>query len=302
MRKKFMLILTASVKAILVTLLVFTINGALLAHKQTPVAEMATITKASPAARPAAPAEIKVMAYNIAKGFIHEGGLKFAARAVMAQRLTEIAQVIKAADPDIVLLSETILECTLSRGNQVAFLAQVTNLPNWVFGENYNFGLPFLRIIGGNAILSRWPLKPVANFDLAGRQPFYVTKNNRRMLLAALQLSAQEEILIGAVHNDSYNPANNLAQVQQIVAYLAGRPAILGGDFNAQPHEPPIQWLLETKQFTYAADGGLTFSANKPEQTIDLIFAPANWHVVTHQVIQTPASDHLPVVTVFRRP
>ena len=44
----------------------------------------------------------------------------------------------------------------------VPFVAH-TDLQYWAFGENFNFGLPFYRVVGGNAILSRWPIEPVGN-------------------------------------------------------------------------------------------------------------------------------------------
>jgi hypothetical protein len=41
----------------------------------------------------------------------------------------------------------------------------------WVFGENYNFGLPFARMVGGNAILARRRCARLRT-SLPGRQPF----------------------------------------------------------------------------------------------------------------------------------
>ncbi len=171
----------------------------------------------------------------------------------------------------------------------------------WGFGENYNFGIPFYRIVGGNAILSRFPLEPVENIPLAGRQPFYVTSNNRRMLWCAANIAGQR-LLLAAVHTDSFNPDNNLRQTRQMLDYLDGRPAVLAGDFNAKPSEPSIELLERSGLFTGAVEGPLTFPARAPEQRIDFIFAPNSWELVEHRVIQNQASDHLPVVSTFRIP
>ena len=275
----------------------FVVNGVWLAQNETPLKGQ---TSQAPANQPAFEgATITIMAYNIAKGFIHQGGISFAAPDMVLKRLRQIAELINAEQPDLVFLSETIFECGASSGNQITTLAEATGMPFWAFGENYNVGLPFYRIIGGNAILSRWHLETVANPSLAGRQPFYVTKNNRRILWCKMTING-ENILLGAVHNDSYNLQNNLAQVQQILEYLDGRPVVLAGDFNAQPQEAPMQFLRETGQFVWAFDGPLTFPASNLQQKIDFILAPAAWKLLDHRALQSTTSDHLPIVSTFR--
>jgi endonuclease/exonuclease/phosphatase (EEP) superfamily protein YafD len=119
------------------------------------------------------------------------------------------------------------------------------------------------------------------------------------MLWCATQIAGQR-ILLSAVHTDSFNPTNNLRQTQQILEYLNGQPAILAGDFNANPSEPSVQLIEHSRQFSGAIEGPLTFPASAPEQRIDFIFAPASWTLVEHRVIQNLASDHLPVVSTFR--
>jgi endonuclease/exonuclease/phosphatase family metal-dependent hydrolase len=276
----------------------FVLNGLVLATRETSVVKL-TGYSAKTAPSDAADTELKILAYNIAKGFIHKGGLSFSTPEAAAQRLEQIAEVIRAEQPDLVFLSEIIFECGPSPGNQVVALAEATGMHAWGFGENYNVGVPFYRIVGGNAILARVPLEPIENISLVGRQPFYVTKNNRRMLWCATQIAGQR-ILLAAVHTDSFNPANNLRQTQQMLEYLNGQPAILAGDFNANPPEPSIQLIEHSGQFSGAIEGSLTFPANAPDQRIDFIFAPISWTLVEHRVIQNSASDHLPVVSTFR--
>jgi len=278
----------------------FVLNGLALAKQEVPViGETAHPGKQIPGE--AAERQIKILAYNVAKGFIHKGGLSFAAPEKVAQRLERIADVIRAEQPDLVFLSEIMLECGPSPGNQVVALAEATGMHAWGFGENTNIGIPFYRIVGGNAILSRFPLEPVENIPLAGRQPFYVTRNNRRMLWCAANIAGQR-LLLAAVHTDSFNPDNNLRQTRQMLGYLHGRPAILAGDFNANPSEPSIELLERSGLFAGAVEGPLTFPARAPEQRIDFIFAPNSWKLVEHRVIQNQASDHLPVVSTFRIP
>ena len=275
----------------------FVVNGLWFAHNETPLTRQVSQIVANQT--PFEGETITIMAYNIAKGFIHQGGISFAEQEAVVKRLNQIADIINVEQPDLVFFSETILECGPSPVNQITTLAEATGMPFWAFGENYNFGFPFSRIVGGNAILSRRPLEAVANPSLAGRQPFYITTNNRRLLWCAMTING-EKILLGAVHNDSFNMTNNLAQARQILDYLDGRPAILAGDFNAQPHEAPMQLFRETGQFVWAFDGPLTFPTTKPQQKIDFILAPASWKLIEHRVLQSNASDHLPIISTFR--
>jgi endonuclease/exonuclease/phosphatase family metal-dependent hydrolase len=230
---------------------------------------------------------------------LNAGGWGFET-AHVDERLAKIASLIRREQPDLVFLSEAVFECQACSRNQIQYLAAETELKHWAFGENYNFGLPFFRIVGGNAILSRWPLTPVSNIPLPVQKPFYITKNNRRALFCQIELDGQP-LLLGAIHNDSFDINNNLVQAQLELEHIAGRPTILAGDFNAMPHEPAIKLLAGSGQFVFAENGPHTFPTTKPEQTIDWIFAPAGWTVVEHHVPQCDASDHLPVVTTFRR-
>ncbi len=292
----------SSIILILLTLIcigLIAFNGKYLASDETPLIGITSHAKSFEP--PAGVTEIKIMAYNIAKGFVHKGGLTFEKPDKIVERLWQIVDLINKNQPDLVFLSETIFECGPSPINQILFLAKATRMHTWVFGENYNLGLPFYRIVGGNAILSRWPVTTVDNPSLTGRKPFYVTKNNRRILWGELNLNGKN-ILLGSVHTDSFNPTNNLAQTRQILEYLGEKPAIMAGDFNARPDEPSIRLIQDSGRFSGSFDDLLTFPAHTPEQTIDFIFAPADWKLIEHRVLRNTASDHLPIISTFSVP
>jgi len=276
----------------------FALNGLVLAHRETPVSGRAGNGAAADA--PDNVTEIKLFALNMAKGFVQRGNFSFQKPEAVRERMRQIAELIQREQPDIAFLSETIFECDPCPVNQVTTLAEQTALSYWLFGENYNVGLLFYRVSGGNAILSRWPLTPETNLSLIGRKPFYVTQNNRRMLFGQIRLN-QQDVLLGAVHNDSYSLRNNLAQTQQFLQFLGKRPAFLGGDFNAQPHEPPMQFLAASGQFSGAFEGDLTFPAKNPQQKIDFLLAPSDWECIEYRTIPSSVSDHLPIVSVFRK-
>ena len=273
----------------------FVINGLVLANREKPISGT---TSYPPKPEIKDTDEIRIMAYNIAKGFIYKGGIKFVDEKTAKQRMIKIAEVIKKEHPDIVFLSETVFECTPCPVNQITFLAEATGMHSWAFGENYNFGLPFYRIVGGNAILSCFPLKLLSNLSLSGQQPFYITKNNRRVLWCSLKIKG-EEILAASVHNDSHSRKNNLIQTKQLLDYKGNQKAVMAGDFNANPERPSIKFIRNSGQFKASYGGPLTFPAGKAKYKIDFIFAPKQWNLIEHKVIKSKASDHYPVLSVF---
>lgn len=277
----------------------FAVNGLILAGRETPRTGHTGHPPSEP--REGGAAEVRVLSYNIAKLFVHRGGFRFADPDEVRERLARVAEIVKVHRPDFVFLSEAVWECGLSPVNQVKTLAEATGMHAWATGENYNLGVPGFRIAGGNAILSRYPFEPLANSDLAGRRPFWVSRNNRRALLCATRIGGRR-VVLGAVHNDSFRPMNNLAQTWQILGKLGDRPTILAGDFNAGPGQPSIEAIRRSGRFAGVFDGPPTFPAERPEQTIDFVFGPADWTVTEHRTIPTTVSDHRPVFTVFRLP
>lgn len=241
---------------------------------------------------------VRLLAYNIAKAFVHQGRMNFLEPKEVTDRLDQVAALIREQQADIVFLSEAIRDCGPCPVNQIEYLAKKTEMRSWAYGENYNVGLPFYRISGGNGILSRWPLDGVANLDLAGRQPFYVTRNNRRVLICSLEMG-DSGVMLAALHNDSFNLENNARQAREIVDSLSVQPAICAGDFNAWPGTDSIKVYQDSGRFTGEWNGPPTFPAHAPEKTIDFILAPSDWQLIEHKVIPNEASDHCAVLSVF---
>ncbi len=275
----------------------FVLNGLVLAAGERPVPVQG---KGSAAPAPKAGDTIRILAYNIAKAFVHQGGIDFTSEDVAKARLVRLAATVSAAAPDLVFLSEALWDCGPCPIDQVAAIADAAGLPHRMLGENYNVGWPGYRIAGGNAILSRFPLRPVANFDLTGRKPFYETTNNRRALFAALDLADGREILLGAMHVDSFSRANNAVQWRQIIDWIGERPTILAGDFNARPDAPGVLALKASGRYAGAFDGPGTALFRKPPERIDFVLAPASFEHLSTEVLASDASDHLPVLGVFR--
>jgi len=245
------------------------------------------------------PEHFRLMAFNIAKCFVMEGGTR-ASKATVESRLAELAHAIREATPDVVVLSEAVRECGPGQVDQVRALAAQTGLTHWAFGECFSFGLPFCRIVSGNAILSRYPLTPLLNLELVGRKPFYITKNNRRAL--ACEITSPHGVLtVWSLHNDSFDLDTNLAQVRQLLDHPHSENAFMAGDFNARPTDPPMTTLHASGRFSGVFDGPQTFPSWAPDRTLDYVLAPAAWRVLDHNIITSPATDHRAVVTTFGR-
>lgn len=244
--------------------------------------------------------ELRVMAFNAAKCGFFAGG-RFVEREVVTAELDAIALAIVREDCDLVVLSEVVLECGPEPLDQVVYLAQHTGLQHFAASENYSFGVPFFRIRSGNALLSRWPLKALETQQLAGGAPFWNPTNNRRALWCEVEL-ASGPLLVAALRNDSFDLANNLVQTREILAWHGERPALLAGDFNAEPHDPSLELLRSSGRFSGLVDAPPTFPTHAPRRRIDHVLAPAPWTLLEHHTLTIGTSDHLAVVSTFARP
>lgn len=243
-------------------------------------------------------ADVRIVAFNIAKCSAYLGGGRFRSVEDVEQRLDKIADVINAEKPHLIFLSEINFECGPCPVNQVAYLAKKTGMHAFAFGENYNWGLPFYRIRSGNALLSRFPLRPVRTMDLPGVHFTPYPVNQRRLLWCDVQINGQW-IPAGSVRNDSFFGENNLRQTELILDHLRGRPAILAGDFNARPEDASMLKIKSTGWFSGEFNGSPTYPAGNPTICIDFVLAPAAWKLTEHRVPEAQVSDHRAVVSVF---
>jgi len=246
---------------------------------------------------------LKVMTYNIWMGGAYRGGWRFEKPKRVAERIEKIGELIRQQQPDIVFLQEVVIDSGLGSFNQVPVLAEKTGMHIWAFGQCINDGLPFYRMIEGNAILSRYPLEPLMNQKMAGKKAFYeIGYDDQSTLWCKADISGQD-ILLASVHlnaDDFYEV--RLPQVEQLLDFAGDRPAILAGDFNADPNELEVRRIVDTGKFAAKLDGPFTISSYDPHRTIDHIFVPGDWQLLEHRVIQSDLSDHLPVVTTYRIP
>ncbi|MCA9669288.1 MAG: endonuclease/exonuclease/phosphatase family protein [Myxococcales bacterium] len=245
---------------------------------------------------------VRVMAFNIAKCFAHQGGMKFRDESEVKTCLDRIAALMQRERVDLAFLSEINFDCAPCGSiNQVEYLADKAGFHSWSFGANYSFGVFFYRIRSGNALLSRFALEPVGVKQLRHGTPFYNPMGNRRLLW--MKIPALGGVRAGALRNDSFDIDRNRDQVEQLLADVPATGALLGGDFNAWPGTQPITLFQRSGRFNNACfEGPPTFPVDKPKHRIDFIVAPKAWRLVEQHVVKTDVSDHLPVVATFEMP
>ncbi len=244
----------------------------------------------STALRAAEPIALRVMSYNIHHGEGLDGRLD----------LERIARVILDAKADLVGLQEVDrgVERTQKR-DLPAELAKLT-------GMHVAFARNILHQGGdyGNATLSRFPIKQTRNTHYRMLRP----GEQRGLLQVLLDIHGRDVLLMNTHLDhrpDDAERRSNVEELRVLVAAAGRTPVILVGDFNAVPTSAPIRAIGEfmTDAWVVAGRGdGFTIPVRKPAKRIDYIwFTSANLEARTIEVINSEASDHLPVVADLRR-
>ena len=247
----------------------------------------------------AAPADLRVMTYNVKALLAIErpGGLAALAAEVERHR------------PDVVVMQDA---SPLMRGRDPARPGPM-------------FGLPEARKEGQYVIASRWPLRDcgTARADAGGEALLFarctVDLGGRTFALVDVHLesprsglvAARQEVLDGIELWQS-NHAGRLAQARALAAVLrtSARPLVLGGDLNAPSSSSVLQSLLAIglrDAFASAGRGwghtyGHTLRPRFSFLRIDHLLVSDDVDVVRAFVGGKDASDHRPVIADLRLP
>lgn len=226
---------------------------------------------------------LRVLSYNVR----HGAGMD------LVVDLERTAAVIRALDPDVVLLQEIDSSAGRTDGvDQARELATLTGLPHYAFGR-------FMTYDGGAygmAVLSASPLLAHANHVLPeGDEP-------RSALAARIRpLAGGPEIVFVGIHLYR-TAAERFAQARTLVDLFDEEesPVLLVGDFNSEPGDPVMRLLGEHWTMPAKPTGDrLTWRADAPEVEIDhVLYRPDTRFVVAdYRVIdEREASDHRPVL------
>ena len=244
------------------------------------------VSNAGPA--PAATATrktLRVMTYNIHVGVGMDKKLD----------LVRIADVINRERPDLVGLQEVDRGVKRTEGkDEIAELAKLTRM-DFSFAHNLDYqGGQY-----GVAILSR---------HLIGHADHQKFENKREaerrgMLRAEIEIDGKK-INFVTTHLDYQFDDGRLFETEQLLRHLEGIPGslIVAGDFNDEPQGAAYKLMLTKFDDAWlqskAKGVGFTFPSDKPIKRIDYIFCRTSDRLKVKKawVVESPASDHLPVM------
>lgn len=208
--------------------------------------------------------KLKVLTFNILGG-----------RNVDGKRdVTRLAKIIKVLDPDIVAMQEVDKGTKRIQGRDTtAELAKLCGMHH-AFGKAMNFGGGQY----GEAVLSKYPIKSVANFSLPaekGAEP-------RAALTVTVNIPGTEiDYLFIATHLDHLSKdTNRIMQAKKLNEIMSAQEGlfIIAGDMNAEPGSKTIKILSEKAKFTPEPMHLPTYSSDNPKVKIDWIGTDKSGH------------------------
>lgn len=145
----------------------------------------------------------------------------------------------------------------------------------------------------GNAILSRYPVTG-QNIPLSGQG------EKRGLLKTLLCPPGRHSKFYFLCTHLGLSSADRMEQVKEIlrIANTLTKPYILAGDFNAGKDSAEFLPLQGEMQNTgdLITDRYVTFPSYRPGYGLDYIFASPHWRVKSCRILDSDASDHLPVL------
>lgn len=225
---------------------------------------------------------LKVMTYNLRFGELVS--------------LKEIADFVIACEPDFVALQE--LDCMTKREraphqhdkNFIAELGYYTKMFP-LYGKTISYAGGFYGI----GMLTRFPYISVQKVMLPKQE---VQHEARALLMAEVELSCGDTIIVASTHLDYTSSASRDRQLEVITKILKEKrfPVILGGDFNATPDSKEIKTYFEDWQ-PLSDDLMLTSPTRKPKNKIDYLWGYPKkcWKLISSKVESISLSDHLPI-------
>ncbi|WP_053218370.1 endonuclease/exonuclease/phosphatase family protein [Virgibacillus senegalensis] len=239
---------------------------------------------------------VRVMTYNIHTGIGSDGSYD----------LDRLAQTIEDSGADVIGLQEVDVHWA-ARSNfddQLSELAEKLGMESF-FAPIYDQD-PLTedepRRQFGVAVLSKYPITSTINQEItrlstqdANPEPALAPG------FADVRINAQGARFSFYVTHLDYR-ADPFVREMQVDDMLRIIPetgtSILAGDMNAGADAPELLPLLERFQDAWnRSDDGYTYPAVSPQKRIDYILTSPNVKVLHTEVMQTEASDHLPVVS-----
>ena len=227
---------------------------------------------------------IRVMTYNIHVGIGMDKKLD----------LQRIADVINKEKPDLVGLQE--VDRGVQRTQRIDEIVELSKLTRMEYA--FAFNLPYQGGQYGVAILSRFPIRATEH-----RLYKNLREAERRGFIRAEVKIEGRVVNFVTTHLDYQHDDGRLFEAEQMPAFLSEvkGPLIVIGDFNDTPAGDTYKLMRSLFYDAWelrAAEDGFSYPADKPAKRIDYIFTRRTDGIKTKRVwvVQTLASDHIPVV------
>ncbi len=243
------------------------------------------------------PSYLTVMTLNAAHGRATAFHQALVSRKTVKQNLQNVAECVKAIQPDVLALQE-IDGPSLWSGSfdHVDFLSTATAMEHGFRGEHVNtIGLSY-----GTALLSRSPFTKTQSATFANSFPT-PPKGIVWCRIAPWKQKPNLSICVASVHLDFARGSVRQRQVAEIADALQqiDCPLVLMGDFNCSWNsEETLHDLaasLQLHPFVPNATGGATFPTTG--QRLDWIFVSSEFEFESYGPLDNESlSDHLPVV------
>jgi len=200
--------------------------------------------------------------------------------------VSRIAQVIRDSGAQIACLQEVTQGSIVGLGDQPKELAELLGM-SYVFQCNAKIGLGKF----GNAILT--------SYDIAYSHSHRLTSIGEQRGLLEVGIQTPNGPIAAFCTHLGLNSNERIVQAREIANIVNDIPGhrLLCGDFNEESHSAAVSSLIEMTGFKDAHPGGSpTFDSVNPNHRIDMIFCDSSIEVISTSIIQTQASDHLPLI------
>ena len=230
---------------------------------------------------------VRVIDYNLHNGFNTDGRLDMEA----------LAKIIEESGADVVGLQE------ISRGwliwgglDMLTWLSQRLGMP-YVTG-------PTGDAQWGNAILSRYPIVRAETFPL----PPETLDLRRGYIVAEIHIGAGRVSVVDThfTHRSDHDEIRKTQAGILLSAWNGAPTTIIVGDLNADPDSEAMQLLSDAGLVNVAAEIGTlpihTSPADNPRRQIDYIWTSPDLGFSDLEIVNSTASDHLPVIATITLP
>lgn len=232
----------------------------------------------------------------------------------------ELLEFLKAESPDILALQEVRNSDNPALGNQDHSFERIKEelgLPYGDFAAAMLNTLPEGKIPQGNAVLSKYPIKPetVIFFN----RPFdenYVDVPEKfadcpRIMQVVSVDTPSASVHVGNVHGiwdldgDNNSPARQKMARDIIEAVSDTSPYIVLGDTNAKMSNPSIKAIEKHLINIFAGELAGSFNMHRKElpgyatAAVDMILITPDIKVISKSVPDVDISDHLPIIATL---